>query len=484
MSDQDFSDMTRGEYNLNPGNLRPGKKGVYPGQVGVDKDGFAVFDSYEAGRKALINQIKSYHEKGYNNPEDFIDHYSGASDPHNSQESIDNYKIHLMKQLGLKTSLDTFPDNSEERLADAITLHENNGRNRYASTTNQTNPALEGTPYDSGNGGGEIDTSGDAYSQEGTAQAATEDQNKAEESIDRKKQAFGALVGTSVGLGVASGTAGVQKGLSALGEKFGVQPDANTVLSKQGLDKYQRKMLDQRYRDKLTPAALQEATGVPVYSMSTVHKGIEALGGLPAVPETRTMSGLSGYEVTPGKPALPPVDMTQFESTPLERGMYAVGRQGPAFATGRPGPTVGNVVMGGLGSALAGWQGTGALYDMYQHGVNAENAAQGLSALGGAAQLVPNQTIQKLGMAAQLPYASMTAYDPSKPNTGRNAQAKQHQEEAILEAASGSNPLVKYLLGQVPARVADIQKYYSKPAQIGEYAGGLPPVLQEPFAGP
>ena len=105
------------DYN-NPGNLRPPKGVTYDGQIGIGDHGFAIFETPEAGKTALINDIQHKVGNGLNTPDSFIDKYSPSGD--NTDESRDNYKIHLMKQLGLKSSDEPFPKDSHEKIADAI----------------------------------------------------------------------------------------------------------------------------------------------------------------------------------------------------------------------------------------------------------------------------------------------------------------------------------------------------------------------------
>ena len=105
------------DYN-NPGNLRPPKGVTYDGQIGIGDRGFAIFETPEAGKTALINDIQHKVGNGLNTPDSFIDKYSPSGD--NTDESRDNYKIYLMKQLGLKSSDEPFPKDSHEKIADAI----------------------------------------------------------------------------------------------------------------------------------------------------------------------------------------------------------------------------------------------------------------------------------------------------------------------------------------------------------------------------
>jgi len=115
--------MSRADYYNNPGNLRPNKNGFYEGQIGTDKDGFAVFETPEAGRKALLQDIRSkVEEQKLNTPEAFIDKYAPKGD--NSEETRKNYKIHIAEQLGLDDTTKAFPGDYHEKLANAIAKFE------------------------------------------------------------------------------------------------------------------------------------------------------------------------------------------------------------------------------------------------------------------------------------------------------------------------------------------------------------------------
>lgn len=106
------------DYNNNPGNLKP-KGFTYEGQIGLDDQGFAIFATKEAGRSALIQDIRAKQKQGLNNPNAFIDKYTPAT-KENPEEGRDNYKIRMAQHLGLKSTTDPFPKGSEEKIADLI----------------------------------------------------------------------------------------------------------------------------------------------------------------------------------------------------------------------------------------------------------------------------------------------------------------------------------------------------------------------------
>jgi len=107
------------EYNNNPGNIRPPKGLTYEGQIGIDDNGFAIFKDKEAGRNALIQDIRAKQKQGLNTPHSFIDKYTPAM-PENSEDARDNYKIKMAQHLGLKSTTEPFPEKSEEKIADLI----------------------------------------------------------------------------------------------------------------------------------------------------------------------------------------------------------------------------------------------------------------------------------------------------------------------------------------------------------------------------
>jgi hypothetical protein len=110
------------DYNNNPGNLRPSGF-TYKGQIGVDDRGFAIFENKDAGRNALIQDIRAKQRQGLNNPNAFIDKYAPAM-KENPEEGRENYKIFLAQNLGLQSTTDPFPKGSEEKLADLIAQFE------------------------------------------------------------------------------------------------------------------------------------------------------------------------------------------------------------------------------------------------------------------------------------------------------------------------------------------------------------------------
>jgi hypothetical protein len=137
---------TVADYNNNPGNIRPPKGVAYKGQIGVDDRGFAIFENYDYGRDALINDIKIKQKRGINNPHAFIDVYTPASEE-NPEQARDNYKIGMAEHLGLKNTSDPFPENSAEKIAEFIEKFEGGKQTQGAQQKdNPNNPFAVGVP--------------------------------------------------------------------------------------------------------------------------------------------------------------------------------------------------------------------------------------------------------------------------------------------------------------------------------------------------
>lgn len=128
---------TIADYNNNPGNIKPPKGVTYDGQIGVDDRGFAIFENKDSGRKALIGDIEIKIKNGLSSPEAFINKYAPAGSE-NDEDARMNYKIFLADQLGMKNTGDKFPENSAQKIADAI-AHFEAGTRPDASTTTTPN---------------------------------------------------------------------------------------------------------------------------------------------------------------------------------------------------------------------------------------------------------------------------------------------------------------------------------------------------------
>lgn len=124
---------TIAEYNNNPGNIKPPKGVTYDGQIGVDERGFAIFENKDFGRKALVNDVEAKMKNGLLTPEAFINRYAPAGNE-NDEDARMNYKIFLADQLGMKSTADKFPEDSAQKIADAIAHFEAGTRPEPATT--------------------------------------------------------------------------------------------------------------------------------------------------------------------------------------------------------------------------------------------------------------------------------------------------------------------------------------------------------------
>lgn len=135
--------LSKAERYNNPGAIRPGKM-MYEGQVDVDDEGFAIFATPEAGRRALLNQINIQIERGEDTVDKFLNRYTPVS-KENPQASRDNYRVFLAEKLGLNSTNEPFPKNSTAKIADAITQFES-GRfksTQESDTSTTTEPSIE-----------------------------------------------------------------------------------------------------------------------------------------------------------------------------------------------------------------------------------------------------------------------------------------------------------------------------------------------------
>jgi hypothetical protein len=133
------------KYNV--GNLRPSGF-TYPGQVGLSKGKFAMFDSPESGINALNQDIGIKLNRGLDTPTKFISVYAPASD----NNDVKAYSSNVAKMLGIGPN-DRIPNTPEARqiLAKAIIRQE--GADKATAAFAQGGIAH----FDIG---GEIDTAG------------------------------------------------------------------------------------------------------------------------------------------------------------------------------------------------------------------------------------------------------------------------------------------------------------------------------------
>jgi hypothetical protein len=106
------------KYNV--GNLRPSGF-TYPGQIGLSKGKFAMFDSPESGIAALQHDIGIKLNRGLDTPHKFISVYAPAGD----KNDVDVYSKNVAKMLGIGSN-EKIPNTPEAKqlLAQAIIRQE------------------------------------------------------------------------------------------------------------------------------------------------------------------------------------------------------------------------------------------------------------------------------------------------------------------------------------------------------------------------
>ena len=138
---------SRADRNANPGNLKaPAGTWVRnaPGFLGVDKDGFAKFDSPANGLSAMTTQLNRYREgtqatggKPVKTVEGIIGVWSPVSDSKNAPGSTTNYIKYVAERLGLKPG-DAVPAEKMSAMAQAMYEFESGNRGKVIPTKQET----------------------------------------------------------------------------------------------------------------------------------------------------------------------------------------------------------------------------------------------------------------------------------------------------------------------------------------------------------
>jgi len=114
---------TRGLRNHNPGNVKALDRGrMWPGQVGVDAQGFAVFGSRGDGIAAARSNLKSYGARGIDTTREIINRWAPPS-----ENDTGAYVAAVARRLGVPPDqkLDLGDEQTMTVLLDAIFQHEN-----------------------------------------------------------------------------------------------------------------------------------------------------------------------------------------------------------------------------------------------------------------------------------------------------------------------------------------------------------------------
>lgn len=432
---------TLSEYNNNPGNLKPPKGVTYEGQIGVDDNGFAVFESPEYGRSALVNDIKHKLDRGINTPESFVDVYAPAG-KENPEDARDMYKIHLSHALGLNGSDEKFPEGSAEKIADVITQREG-----VSADSKPSAPEPEPVPPSP------------VVPTTGTVSGPSETAGRA-------------IAGGTTGL-LTSGAVETAKQVLPLvpnlWNKFTNQPmNPNARLTRGGLQNYLNGMLDPNVRLPLKD--LERLTGKKVQTMAEVQSALRDIQEIKAqrvlkdiAPDPRTGVKPRIYETTPGRPG---IDLSEFVRKPagpirgaVTRELTTAGDVLKAVA-----PSVGRVGLGVLGGANAAIQG----YDAWEMAKKlkekkdptwvdwARLGSKTAATAGGGLSMIPAGITQVVGGALQAPemawelydYATehpelMKQYSPQEIEAGRKAHPEIREQavrDLLTQGSTGNLP--------------------------------------------
>jgi hypothetical protein len=238
------------EYNNNPGNLKPPEGVTYDGQIGVDDKGFAVFESPEYGNKALVNDIQHKLDRGVNTPNALVDLWSPAG-KENSEESRDNYKIHLANQFGLDATNKQFPENSAENIARAIAQFESG---TWKPAKNPDTKVEEDYSY------------GPTPIEKSRAETSVDQQQQKDLASKNNAAAVGVAAGTALGAGVTGGS--MAKHLIDA---------ANIIRQSHGVPTVSTQVLPTSVQPSLTPS-LDVLTGTPVAGDKWSTKVVGSMG--------------------------------------------------------------------------------------------------------------------------------------------------------------------------------------------------------------
>ena len=433
---------TLAEYNNNPGNLRPAKGVKYEGMIGVDENGFAVFETPKFGEQALINDLTHKLEKrGISTPSAFVDMYSPAS-AENSEEARDNYKIYIAHKLGLKGTNEPFPKNAVPLLTKAVTNFEGGkwqeDLNAKTSENAEANPNVK-----------TIDA------------PKTVNADLLEPPANITGSAPYAVIGGYGGAKIAGGIESGKKVLPILHNWYDKATKSDAWMfrqqSKGSLQRYLNSQIEPDLRLPLSELEKVGFDGKPIRTPSEVQ---DALANIKEVPEqkiTKTVykPSVSGGQslVDTGKviprtiPGRPAVDLSAYKYTPTFATKVVDEAKNAGEMVKGALPSAGRVGVGIMGGALAGSQ----LYDAVNqynadgkdwHLPTLRNAAQFASGAGGALSTLPFGVTQAAGLALQAPELAYQGYEGLQELNKRRKQATREDVNRMLtEVDPMGNPL-------------------------------------------
>lgn len=425
---------TLASYNNNPGNLRPpeGKTDFYKGQFAVDNKGFAVFETPEDGRNALIGDIKAKIAKGINTPESFIDKYAPPGKDkyggENTEASRDNYKIWLATKLKMESTGDQFSEDQIEQIADAIAAFEGG--------TWQKKEEPEQKPEEVQPDSGE-----------------TVAPFKGSEDQAEANKPFIGIAGAGAGLGTASAIETGRRVSSILGTVTGQQPNPTQPTSRLSLQRYLNSQIAPNLR--LPLKELEKVTGGgKIRTMAEVQSALKAIQ---AVEEQRTAKPV--FKMVPGRPGVfeetgrfttnttpgrPGVDLSQYETkagpirSAIQRQMTTAGEFGrsllPSVAR------IGSAGLGGASGAIHGYEAVEMAKKLEQQRKRGEEpskedlarfAAKSAAAVGGGLAMLPFGVTQVGGLVLSVPEMGFSLYDWMQEQKRRTANEPRGGLESV-----------------------------------------------------
>lgn len=91
--------IPRGIRNKNPGNIRFNPANDWLGQIGVDEDGFVIFDKFENGIRAMGKILDSYRRRGLDTVGEIITTYAPSN-----ENDTDAYITNMENNLGISAN--------------------------------------------------------------------------------------------------------------------------------------------------------------------------------------------------------------------------------------------------------------------------------------------------------------------------------------------------------------------------------------------
>lgn len=136
--------MTRGYKNNNPGNIRLINPNDLPflGEIRPTSDpGWRQFENREYGFRAIMKNLQSYIDSGYNDIEKIISRWAPSSDGNNTVSYINNAEART--GINRKQTIDRNDIDSLQKLAFAISWSENGFQPSWSEIAGGANLLLQ-----------------------------------------------------------------------------------------------------------------------------------------------------------------------------------------------------------------------------------------------------------------------------------------------------------------------------------------------------